>query len=106
MKRTAMILIALFLATSLFAGDGKSCDAKHAAKAVQLTGTILTTGDGDAAKTVFRTSDGSSYTVCGEGTKASILKLGKDGGANVKVKGKVVNCSGGEELVIESAQKI
>ena len=105
MKRTAIILIALFVATSLFAGDGKSCNTK-AAKAVQLTGTLVTTGDGDEAKTVFRLADSDkSYVVCHE-TKSSILKLGKEG-ANLKVKGKVINCSGnGEELVIETAQKI
>jgi len=104
MKRLALVLIVLFVATSLFAGDGKSCDANKHAKSVQLTGTIVTTGDGDDAKTVFRLADGKSYTVCNE-TKASILDLGKSS-ANVRIKGKVVNCSGGEELVIESAQKI
>ena len=105
MKRLAMVLIVLFVATSLVAGEGKSCDANKHAKSVQLTGTLVTTGDGDDAKTVFRLADSDkSYTVCNE-TKSSILTLGKSS-ANVRIKGKVVNCSGGEELVIESAQKI
>ena len=105
MKRLALTLIALFLATNLFAG-GKECDMKnHSAKKVTLTGTLSRTGDGDAAKTVFRVADSDqSYTVC-EKTKASILKLSNDA-SNLKIKGKVVSCGEGEELVIESAQKI
>src|SRR6266496_4202291 len=104
MKRMAMVLILLFTAASLFAG-GKECDMKaHAAKNVELTGTLARTGDGDAAKTVFRVANSDqSYTVC-EKTRSSILSLT----GNVHIKGKVVSCSEshGEELMIESAKKI
>jgi hypothetical protein len=107
MKRLALTLIVLFTAVTLFAG-GKECDMKaHKAKSVELTGTLLRTGDGDEAKTVFRVANSDqSYTVC-EKTKASILKLSSDG-STLRVKGKVMNCgdSHGEELIIESAQKI
>ena len=97
MKRLAMVLIVLFTATALFAG-GAECKAK-AAKSVELTGTIAQDGEHN----VFRTAD-HAYTVC-EKTKASVLKLGTDG-AKLQVKGKVVSCGDGEELVIESAKKI
>ena len=105
MKRLAITLIVLFVATSLFAGGGKSCDLK-AAKTVELTGT-LAKAEGDGGKTIFRTANGSqSYVVCNE-TKASVLKLGADN-ATLRVKGKLVSCSEseGEELVITEAKKI
>ena len=79
----------------------------HAAKSVELTGTLVRTGDGDTAKTVFRVADSDqSYTVC-EKTKSSILKL-SNGGSTLHIKGKVVSCdeSEGEELMIESAKKM
>lgn len=104
MKRMAMILIVLFTAATLFAGAGKECDLKSA-KTVSLTGTIVKTGSGDEAKTVFQVANGgATYTVCDE-TKASILKLT---GSAVQVKGKIVKCSDSdtEELVIQSAKKI
>src|SRR5262245_34457700 len=100
MKRTAMILIALFTAATLFAG-GKECDMKApAAKSVELNGTPSRDGE----TTVFRVTDSDqTYTVC---EKSSILKL-KDAGT-LHIKGKVVSCSEshGEELMIESASKI
>jgi hypothetical protein len=105
MKRIALSLIVLLTAASLYAG-GKECEMKsHAAKSVELTGTLLRTGDGDTAKTVFRVANSNdSYTVC-EKTKASILKMSNDA-STLRVKGKIVNCGEGKELVIESAQKI
>jgi hypothetical protein len=104
MKRTVLIIIALLLATTLFAG-GKECDMNHSGNAVTLTGSLVRTGDGDAAKTVFRVANSDqSYTVC-EKTKASILNL-STGSPTLRVKGKVVTCGGNEELMIESAQKI
>lgn len=104
MKRVAITLIALFLATSLFAG-GKECEARAKGKAVTLTGTLTRTGSGDEVKTVFHVANSSdTYTVC-EQTKASILEQ-TSGAGSYRVKGKVVNCSGHDELVIESAQKI
>ena len=102
MKRLILILIVVFAAGSLFAGEGKSCDA-HKAKAVKLTGTLSSAGD----TTVFRVANSDkSYTVCHE-TKASVLKLGTSGNT-LKVKGKLVSCdeSKGEELVITEAKKI
>jgi hypothetical protein len=102
MKRLAMVLIVLFTAASLFAG-GKECNTKSA-KTVELTGTLASLGSGDEAKTVFRVSNSDqSYTVC-EKTKASVLKLSNTG--TVQVKGKLVACGDGEELVIDSAKKI
>lgn len=101
MKRIALTLIVLLTAASLFAG-GKECELKnHNAKNVTLTGTLDRSGD---AKAVFHVANSSqSYTVCEE-TKASILELSNSG--TLRVSGKVVNCSGKDELVITSAKKI
>jgi hypothetical protein len=103
MKRLAMILIVVFAAGTLLAGEGKSCDTKHAAKKVSLTGT-LATQDGN---TVFRVANSDkSYTVCHK-TASKFTSLAQDG-ATVSVKGKLVSCdeAAGEELVIESAKKV
>ena len=103
MKRLIMVLIALFTAATLFAG-GKECDINKSAKKVELTGTLASVGSGDEAKTVFRVSDSDdSYTVC-EKTKASVLKLTNSG--TLRVKGKLVSCGEGQELVIDQANKI
>lgn len=106
MKRLAIVLIVLFTAATLFAG-GKECEmkAKHAAKKVELTGTLAQIGSGDDAKTVFRVANSDqSYNVC-EKTKSSILKLSSEG--TLQVKGKVMSCGDhGEELMIESAKKM
>jgi hypothetical protein len=103
MKRLIMALVVLFTAATLFAG-GKECDAAKHAKSVELSGTIATVGTGDAAKTVFRVAGSDqTYTVC-EKTKASILKLSNSGA--VHIKGKIVSCTEGQELVIEQASKI
>jgi hypothetical protein len=104
MKRTAialLVLITLFGATSLLAG-GKTCDIKsHAAKNVDLTGSLSWTAD---HKAVFHVANSDeSYTVC-EKTKASVLKQTE--GATLRVKGKVVSCGEGKELVIEEAKSI
>jgi hypothetical protein len=105
MKRMILILIVLFTATTLFAG-GKECDMKkHASKSVELTGTLIRTGEGDDAKTIFKVANSDqSYDVC-EKTKNSILSLANEG-TQLQIKGKVMNCSEGEELVIETAKKI
>jgi len=104
MKRLIMVLIALFTAATLFAG-GKECDAaRKNVKNVELTGTLASVGTGDAAKTVFRVADtDQSYTVC-EKTKSSVLKLTNSG--TLHVKGKVVTCGEGQELLIDEANKI
>ena len=94
MKRLAMVLIVLFTAASLFAG-GKECNIKNT-KSVELTGTL--------AENVFRVNDSDqSYKVC-EKTKQSVLKLSNSG--TLQIKGKLVSCGDGEELMIESAKKI
>jgi hypothetical protein len=101
MKRLAMILVLLFTAATLFAG-GKECDVKKAsAKQVELNGSLRA----DGAKTLFHASDtGRDYTVC-EKTKKAVLDLG-NGGKALHVKGKVVSCGEGEELLIETANRI
>jgi len=102
MKRLIMVLVALFTAATLFAG-GKECNIKNT-KSVELTGTIASVGSGDEAKTVFRVANSDqSYTVC-EKTRASVLKLSNSGA--VRVKGKLVSCGEGQELVIDEAKKI
>jgi hypothetical protein len=107
MKRIIPMLLVILATTTLYAG-GKHCDMNAAkkAKSVELTGT-LTRGAG-AEHAVFRVAnDGTTYDVC-EKTKASLLELGDDGKATLRVKGKVVNCGEGEkaELMIEEAKKI
>jgi hypothetical protein len=53
---------------------------------------------------VFRVADSDqSYTVC-EKTKSSVLKLTNSGA--VHIKGKLVSCGEGQELVIDEAKKI
>ena len=103
MKRLIVVLIVLFTAATVFAG-GKECDINKSAKKVELTGTLASVGSGDEAKTVFRVSNSDeSYTVC-EKTKASVLKLTNSG--TLRVKGTVVSCGEGQELVIDQANKI
>ena len=105
MKKIALILT-LLLATAAFAGEGKSCNTKTAAKAVELTGTIAQVGSGDEARTVFRVANSDqSYTVC-EKTKASVLRQASEAGATYRVSGKLVSCGEGQELVIDEASKI
>jgi hypothetical protein len=101
MKRLALVLVVLFTAATLFAG-GKECEmkAKHAAKKVELTGTLA---KGEGTHGVFRASSGQSYNVC-EKTKAAVLKTAGDG--TVRVTGKLMSCGDGEELIIESAKKM
>lgn len=104
MKRLVLILIVVFTAGSLLAGEGKSCDVKKSAKTVQLTGTFASDAEGNK---VFRVANSDkSYTVCHK-TAASVARLGADG-AKLEVKGKLVSCdeAAGEELVIETAKKI
>lgn len=102
MKRLIMVLIALCTAASLYAG-GKECKINNATN-VELTGSLASVGSGDEAKTVFRVADsGQSYTVC-EKTKAAVLKLTNSGALHIK--GKVITCGDGQELVIDEASKI
>jgi hypothetical protein len=103
MKRLVLILIVLFTAATLLAGDGKSCGIKKSGKSVSLTGTIA---DGGEGKTLFRVADGKTFTVC-EKSKADVAALGANG-AKLRVTGKVMSCddSEGQELVVETAKKI
>ena len=103
-KRLALTLVVLLTAASLFAG-GKTCEIKSG-KSVELTGTLVRSVDGEHAKTVFHVADSDkTYSVC-EKTKSSVLKLGNDGKDTLKIKGKVVACGEGEELLIDTANKI
>jgi hypothetical protein len=96
------MLIFVLAATTLFAG-GKECELK-AGKSVELNGTLVTTGSGDAEKTVFRVANSDkSYSVC-EKTSNAVLKLSNSGSLHVKAR--VVSCGSGEELLIEDAKKI
>jgi hypothetical protein len=98
-KRLVLTLAVVLLATSMYAG-GKSCEMKSG-KSVELNGTLL---GGDHP--TFRTADGGkTYNVC-EKTKESVLKLGNDGKSTLHVKGKIVTCGEGEELLIDTANKI
>ena len=104
MKRLILVLVVLLAATSLFAGDGKSCDVNHKAKSVSLTGTVAA-GANDT--TVFRVANSDkSYTICHK-SKANVAKLGAEG-ATLQVTGKIVSCdeAEGEELVVETAKKM
>ena len=104
MKRLIMVLIVVFTAGSLLAGEGKSCDVKKSGKTVQLTGTLASDADGNK---VFRVANSDkSYTVCHK-TASNVARLGANG-ATIEVKGKLVSCdeAAGEELVIETAKKI
>jgi hypothetical protein len=103
-KRLVLPLIVVLLATTAFAG-GKSCEMKSG-KSVELNGTLLQQTSGDHEKTVFKVANSDkSYTVC-EKTKSSVLKLGNEGKDTLHVKGKIVNCGEGEELLIDTANKI
>jgi hypothetical protein len=108
MKKLVLVLALVFVAATLYAGDGAHCDMKKASKAksVELTGTVVC-ADGDCEKAVFRVSDSDkSYDVCTE-SKASFKSLGQAGKV-VRVKGKLVSCgeAEGQELMIESAKAI
>ena len=99
MRKAVVVLVTLLVAGSLFAGEGKSCDPKHAAKGVQLTGTIEVQ---DGAR-VFRVADSDeSYSICDKST-ADLAKLS---GSKIRVTGKLVSCDEGQELKIEKAAKI
>jgi hypothetical protein len=100
MKKIVILMVFLLSVGSLFAGEGKSCDkSKHSAKNVTLTGKIVSV-DG---KQIFRVSDSDTqYSVCDK-SKAKLSKLSGD---TVKIKGQLVSCDDGEELMINEAAKI
>jgi hypothetical protein len=102
------LLVVLIAVSSAFAG-GPGCEAKHKAKSVELTGQILCRDgvQGEDCHPIFRVanSDNQTYPVCDE-SKVDVQNLLKDGNATFRIKGKLVHCSEGEELVIEKASKI
>ncbi len=103
MKRLPLILILVFTATTLLAGNGKSCDVNKT-KSVSLTGTIATNADGTK---IFRVADSNKTLAICHKTASKVLEQGANG-ATVQVKGKVVSCdeADGEELVIETAKRV
>lgn len=108
MKRLVLVLVLVFVAATVFAGDGKHCntDRTKAAKTVELTGKVVC-ADGDCSKAVFRVANSDkTYDVCSH-SKASLKNLGN---ATVKVKGKLMTCSESEseitELLIDEAKSI
>lgn len=108
MKKLILVLALVFVAATVYAGDGAHCDMKKAtkAKAVELTGKVVWV-DGDQSKAVFKVADSDkSYDVCSE-SKVTGKSLAK-AGAIVRVKGKLVSCGegDGQELMIESAKAI
>jgi hypothetical protein len=100
MKKVVILMVFLLSVGSLFAGEGKSCDkSKHSSKSVSLTGKIVSV-DG---KQIFQVADSDKqYSVCDK-SKAKVTKLA---GNTVKIKGEVVSCDDGEELMINEAAKI
>ena len=106
MKRLTLVLIALLAAGTLLAGEGKGCDMKNrSAKSVELTGTLVRVDGGEEGKTVFRVADSDrTYSVCHK-TGSDVLGLANSN-ATVRIKGKVVSCGDGEELMISEAKKI
>jgi len=96
-KRLILTLAIVLIATLPTFAGGKSCEMKSG-KSVELNGT-LTAGD----HPTFRVADGSKmYNVC-EKTKSSVLKMASS--APLHVKGQIVTCGEGEELLIDSASK-
>jgi hypothetical protein len=105
MKRLVLTFLVLFAATTLFAG-GKECETKTAKKNVELTGTLQKAAAEDGEKVYFRVAnDGGKYVVCHK-SKAAALKLADGSNATVRVKGTLVTCGDGQELMIEEAKKI
>ena len=101
-KLVLLVLVLAVAALPVLAGEGKSCDRSHGAKAVQLTGTIEVQDGADGAR-VFRVANSDkSYSICHE-SKADLAKLG---GAKVRVSAKFVSCGEGQELLIEKVDKI
>ena len=103
MKRLILICtLTLAAASTVLAGEGKSCDMKAGSKAkmVSLSGTVACKGD----DCTFKTADAkTTYAVC-DMSKADVPKLSASGVVNIK--GKVITCEGKQKLVIDQvAQK-
>jgi len=97
MKRLILACTLVLAATTMMAGEGKSCDMKAGAKgkAVSLSGVVACKGD----DCTFKTADArSSYLIC-EMSKANLPKLSTSGTVNIK--GKVITCEGKQKLLID-----
>jgi hypothetical protein len=106
MKKLIYILVLAVSVGSLAANDGKGCNMKKTAKTVELTGQLVCKGTGEDCAPVFRVANSNTtYHVCDE-SKVDVNALAKDTKATFRVTGKLVNCTEGEELVIEKASKI
>lgn len=110
MKKLALALVLLLTAGVLLAGDGKSCDMKKSSvKKVELTGTLACRegASGEDCARVFRLANApnTEYSVC-EKSKANLAKLSENGNAMLRIKGKLVKCNDGQELMITEASKI
>jgi hypothetical protein len=107
MKKLVYLLAFVVSVGSVLAGEGKSCSMKRSAKSVELTGQIACR-DGEQGKDcqrVFRVANSdTTYPVCDQ-SKVDVEKLSQDG-ATLRVKGKLVHCKEGQELVIEQASKL
>jgi hypothetical protein len=96
MKKLILACALILAASTLFAGEGKSCDMKNAkTKTITLSGTVACKGD----DCTFKTADAkTTYDVC-EMSKADVPKLATAGTVNVT--GKVITCEGKQKLVID-----
>ncbi len=96
MKKLILALTLTLAASTLLAGEGKSCDMQKGSKAktLSLSGTVSCKGD----DCTFKTADAkSTYELC-EMSKADLPKLSTQGTVNIK--GKVITCEGKQKLVI------
>ncbi|MBV8544021.1 MAG: hypothetical protein JO093_08545 [Acidobacteria bacterium] len=97
MKKLILASLLTLAASTLLAGEGKSCEMKSKGKPVSLSGTVACKGD-DCTFTTAK----STYAVC-EMSKADVPKLASAGTVNVT--GKLITCEGKQKLVIDKAGK-
>jgi len=97
MKKMILASVLTLAASTLLAGDGKSCEMKSKGKSVSLSGVVACKGDDCTFKTATTT-----YAVC-EMSKADVPKLASAGTVNVT--GKLITCEGKQKLVIDKAGK-
>ena len=97
MKKLILALVLTLAASTVLAGEGKSCEMKSNGKPVSLSGTVSCKGD-DCTFTTAK----STYAVC-EMSKADVPKLASAGTVNVT--GKLITCEGKQKLVIDKAGK-
>lgn len=110
MKKLVVVMVFLMSVGVLVAGGGEACKAKKSAvKNIELTGKLVCRdgGSGQDCARVFRVAnaENTQYAVCDK-SKADLNALSENGNATLRVSGKLVKCSEGEELMIEKASKI